>query len=232
MPIMEPGGHDAIELVAALILVIGGAFFTALSLRTRSSAPGSAAVRPIGRADPAPRPTRPSDTSAAADDGATPSVDRSLVLVMAGLSAGAAIIHLVAAPGHYAEIGDLASGFVAAAIFQAMWVRWCLAGPSRRTIAVGIAGNLAIVAAWAWSRIVGLPVGEMAGVPEPIGYPDAASIVFELALVAGLVVRLLGLDRAISRRPAARTLASVAVVPVVGLVLVLTSLASIAIATG
>ncbi len=79
---------------------------------------------------------------------------------------------------------------------------------------------------------VGLPVGELAGTPEPMGYPDVASVVFELLLVAGLIVRWLGLDGVLSRRPAARTIASVAVVPAIGLVLVLTSLATLAIATG
>ena len=214
---MDHLSHDSVERLAALILVIGGAMFIVLSLRTRPVRPGSAAS---------------SISNVPRGAAATPSVRRSLVLVMAGLSAGAAVIHLVAAPSHYAEIGDLAAGFVAAAAFQAGWIRWCLAGPSKRTVLIGIAGNLAIVAAWAWTRTVGLPVGEFAGAPEPVGYPDTASVVFELLLVAGLLVRHLGIDLALSRRAAVRTLASVAVVPVIGLVLVFTALATVAITTG
>ncbi len=132
MPSMEPGGHESIELIAALILVIGGAIFTLRALVMRSGHRGSAASSSPG--------TGPSDVDRdrARSQSATPSVGRSLVLVMAGLSAGAAFIHLAAAPGHFAEIGDLAGGFVAAALFQGLWIRWCLAGPSRRTMAVGI----------------------------------------------------------------------------------------------
>jgi hypothetical protein len=216
---MDHLSHDSVERIAALILVVGGAIFTALSLRMRPARSGSAVVaddRPGGG---------PANPAVAAAD-----VRRTLVIILAGLSAGAAIIHLAAAPSHYREIGDLAAGFVVAAAFQAAWIRWCLAGPSRSTIAIGIAGNLAIVAAWTWTRTIGLPVGAFAGSPEPVGYPDAASVVFELLLVAGLVVRWLEIDVALSRRSLVRAVASVAVVPVVGLVLVLTSLATIAIA--
>jgi hypothetical protein len=215
---MAAGGHDALELLAALILVIGGAILVAQSLRMRAvgSHPVAAPADPAG-----------------AGSGVTPTVGRSIALILAGLSGGAAIIHLAAAPGHYAEIGDLATGFVVAAAFQGLWVRWCLAGPSQRTIVVGIAGNLAIVAAWAWTRTVGLPIGDLAGMPEPVGFPDGASVAFELALVAGLAGRWLGLHgRAAPSLPAARMLASIAVVPALGLVLVLTSLATVAIASG
>ncbi|MEO5940551.1 MAG: hypothetical protein ABIZ72_06230 [Candidatus Limnocylindrales bacterium] len=211
---MTPNPMDQLALaadgpLAALILVIGGGIFLAIAARQRwhRATDPTAATRP-------------------------PSIRRSLAVIMAGLSAGAAIIHLAAAPAHFGEIGDLASGFVVAAIFQAIWIRWCLAGPSRGTALVGIAGNLAIVAAWAWTRTVGLPFGELAGTPEPAGYPDVASVVFELLLIAGLVGRLRNVDIAASRRRGVRLAASIALVPVLGLVLVLTSLATVAIASG
>jgi hypothetical protein len=218
---MDHLSHDSVERIAALILVIGGAVFTVMALRMRPARIASAIVADDraggGRVNPA---------TAAAD------VRRTLVIILAGLSAGAAVIHLAAAPSHYREIGDLAAGFVVSAAFQAAWIRWCLAGPSRATIAIGLAGNLAIVAAWAWTRTIGLPVGEFAGSPEPVGFPDGASVVFELLLVTGLVIRSLEIDIALSRRSAVRAIVSVAVVPVVGLVLVLTSLATVAIASG
>jgi hypothetical protein len=214
---MDHGGHDAIGLIAALVLVIGGGFFVVRAYRTRPAPAGPAAsVAPL----PSPVPTAGLD------------VERSLGVVLAGLSAGAAVIHLAAAPSHYLEIGDLASGFAFAAAFQASTVRWWLAAPTRRTILIGIAGNLAIVVAWLFTRTVGLPVGPFAGGPEPIGYPDGASVAFELLLVAGLAARSFGLDRALSGRRLVRELGAVLVVPVVGLVLVLTSLATVAIATG
>jgi hypothetical protein len=202
--------------------VIGGAIFTAIALRTRPVHPGPIAFEAI------PASAGASATVAAA----TSAVRRTLVIAIAGLSAGAAVIHFAAAPSHYAEIGDLAAGFVASAAFQALWIRWCLAGPSRGTMVVGIVGNLAIVAAWTWTRTVGLPNGPLAGTPEPIGYPDSASVAFELLIVAGLVIRLLDLDLALARRSVVRAIASVAVVPVLGLVMILTSLAMVAITQG
>ena len=214
---MDHLSHDPVEHLAALILLVGGAIFIAVGLRARSGRRGSGALAAA----------RPAGGSAAR---------RSFAVNLAGLSAGAAVIHLVAAPAHYAEIGDLASGFVLAAAFQALWIRWLLAGPSHRTIAIGIAGNLAIVAAWVWSRTVGLPIGELAGMPEPIGFPDGASVAFELLLVGGLVIASLvdrlAPGRSVVRRANLAAAASIAIVPVLGLVLVLTSLATVAIASG
>lgn len=218
--------HQAVERLAAMILVVGGAIFIVLSLRARPVRPGSSAS--------VARDQRPATDPG---DGGPPPVDRSLAVILAGLSGGAAVIHLVAAPSHYAEIGDLAAGFVVAALFQAAWIRWCLAGPGPTAVRIGIAGNLAIVAAWAWARTIGLPLGELAGSPEPVGYPDAAAVAFELVLVAGLALRSQiagpgGLGDVVARRAGLRTAASIAIVPVVGIVLVLTSLATVAIASG
>ncbi len=222
---MDHNSHEAVEQLAALILAIGGAIFIALSLKRRPIQPGSAVS------------LAPRERRAASDvSGGPPPVGRSVDIILAGLSAGAAVIHLVAAPSHYAEIGDLASGFVLAAIFQFAWIRWCLAGPGPKAVTIGIAGNLAIVAAWTWSRTIGLPIGELAGSPEPVGYPDAASVAFELLLVAGLAIRSVagrfGFHGDGARQVGFRTMASVALVPIVGLVLVLTSLATVAIASG
>jgi hypothetical protein len=211
---MDHAGHEIVEQLAALILVVGGAIFVALSFRTRPARPGPAASAP----------TVPAAAMADAGD--------PLIPIMAWLSAGAAVIHLVAAPAHDAEIGDLAAGFVVAAAFQFLWIRWCLAGPSVRAIAVGIAGNGAIVVAWLVTRTIGLPIGPWAGSPEPVGYPDAASVVFELLLIALLAARGLRLDRRVASASPFRTVAAVAVVPVIGIVLLLTSLATVAIASG
>ena len=216
MPGLGHGGHDAVMLIAAAVLVIGGAIFIALSFRTRPARSGPAAF----------------DVS---ETGGSPSVRCSLVQIMAGLSAGAAVIHLVAAPHHYGEIGDLAAGFLVAAAFQAGWTVACLSGPlgpSRRVMAIGMIGNLAIVLAWLYTRTIGLPIGPFAGSAEPVGFPDGASVVFELLLVVALVIRWRDLDLVVSRRAFARTAASIAVVPFVSLVIVLTSLATVAVASG
>jgi len=216
MPDMGHAGHETIEVIAAVLIVIGGAIFMVLSFRTRPARSGPAAF-------PVPPPTpRDADSTAA----------RSLALIMAGLSGGAAVIHLAAAPSHYAELGDLGAGFLVSAAFQAWWALRCLAGPSRRAIDLGIVVNLGIVAAWAWTRTAGLPMGEFAGRAEPIGFPDGASVAFELLLVALLVARRLRVRLVLERRAVGGSLAAVAVVPVLSLVVLLTSLATVAIAEG
>jgi hypothetical protein len=214
MPGLGHGGHDTLMLLAAAVLVTGGALLIAISFRARPAQSEAGA------------------STGSEPGGPLPSVRRSLVLVLAGLSAGAAVIHLVAAPNHYDEIGDLAAGFLIAAAFQTWWAVACLDGPSRRTLAIGFLGNVAIVVAWLYTRTIGLPVGPFAGSAEPIGLPDGASVVFEMLLVGGIVAMWRNVDLALSRRTGARTIASIAVVPLVGLVIVLTSLATVAVATG
>ena len=209
MEAMDHGSHLAIHLVAAVVLLTCGSAFIVASWFQRSIAPSP------GR--------QPHPVAA---------VGRSIALILAALSGGAAVIHLAAAPGHYGEIGDLATGFLVAAVFQGVWARAVLGGLSRRTVAWGIAGNAALVVAWAYTRMIGLPIGEFAGRPEPVGVPDAASVAFELLLIAGLIVTGMGVHIGPTRRSAARTLASIAVVPVVGLVVVMTSLSTVAIASG
>jgi hypothetical protein len=204
-------GHELLHMVAAVVLTLGGAAFVFASIRWRSISSRSPATEPPAAG-----------------------VGRSLTVMVAGLSAGAAVIHLAAAPHHYEEIGDLGAGFLAAAVFQGVWAVVCLSvpsGPSARTRSLGIVVNAAIVLAWAYTRTVGLPVGPFAGSPEPIGFPDAASVTFELLLIAGLLaVRSRSFDAEPPR--AARTIASIAVVPVLGLTILATSLATVAIASG
>jgi len=221
MPDMAHGGHAAIETIAAAVIVVGGAIFTWLSYRTRRARRGPAASVLAG--------WEASD----ADPRRTPAAIR----IVAGLSAGAAVIHLVAAPGHYQELGDLGAGFLVASAFQGWWATRAWTAVSPRLATVGIVVNVAILAAWAWTRTVGLPLGEFAGGAEPVGFPDAACAAFEIALVGLLVFRRfsdLPARGALEARwrTAGRSLASIAVVTTLGLVLVVTSLATYAIANG
>jgi hypothetical protein len=208
-------GHDAIMAIAALVLCGGGAIFLVAAGWLRLRQPMAAGR--ISRRD----------ATAPTAGAASP-----LTTMLVALSIGAAVIHLAAAPGHYIELGDLGAGFVVAAALQVVWARAALRGPSRRTVWLGVTINAAIVLLWAWTRSVGLPVGPAAGSPEPIGLPDAASTVFEVLLLVGLAAQLLVAARPTGRAPLARALGSIAVVPVLGLVLVTTSLATVAIASG
>jgi hypothetical protein len=219
MPEMAHGGHAAIETIAAAVIVVGGAIFTWLSYRTRPAPRGPAASVFAGRN--------------VGDVGG----ELALIRILAGLSAGAAVIHLVAAPGHYQELGDIGAGFLVAAAFQGWWATRAWTAVSRRIAILGIVVNIAILAAWAWTRTIGLPIGEFAGGPEPVGFPDAACGAFEIALVALLLCRWIAALPApggvhAQSQTLGRSLASIAVVPTLGLVLVVTSLATYAIANG
>ena len=111
-------------------------------------------------------------------------------LVAAGLSLGAAAIHLAAGAEHVEALGDLGLGFYWAALFQAATAFALLGRASRRVIWITIAGNVAILSAWTWSRIVGLPT--VLGGPESIGLADAIASVLQAALVTLLAIRLRG----------------------------------------
>ena len=217
----DGAAHELIHWITALVLVVGGALFLAAAalqrfrpgwLSDRRRAAGAGMGRNLAPAEP---------------------VDRSVIRIVAGLSLGAAAIHLAAAPHHYAEMGDFGAGFLVAGIFQAAWARAALRACSPRTTWIGIAGNVGIVIAWIVSRSIGLPVGLEPWTPEVIGLPDGAATIFELLIVAGLTARLLGLDRALVARFApVGSIAAIAVVPALGLVLLTSSLAAVAIAAG
>jgi hypothetical protein len=124
-------------------------------------------------------------------------------------SIGAGVIHLALGPEHVDELGGPGFGFYLAAILQLGWAgaavvafrpwrrvassssiggRSPRGAPARRRLAIaGIAINATILAAWAVSRLVGLPAGETPWVPEAIGRADVisaalqGSIVFTLA---------------------------------------------------
>jgi hypothetical protein len=212
------GGHDLIHWVAAAVLVPGGIVAVAISAwggRARGGGRRTAAAR----AAEAP----PQVQHEAAYAG----------IVLAGFSACAGFIHFAAAPGHFDDLGDIASGFVAAGAFQVAWAYAALSGRhrpmSRRLRAAGIVGNAAIIGAWLVARTAGVPIGHV----DPIALPDAAATSFEVLVVIGLAAALI--PAPLRRFAGGRTVAAlsaVAIVPVLGLAIVITSLAALAIAAG
>jgi hypothetical protein len=112
-------------------------------------------------------------TSTLGDDVAGPST---LGWVVAGLSTGAAVIHFAMVPGHIGDSLLDPLGFAVAGWFQ-LWVAGAaLTGRAgRRTWIASVLGNLAITAAWVWSRTVGLPVGNHEGIVEEVGAIDLAA---------------------------------------------------------
>ena len=156
-------------------------------------------------------------------------------MLLASLSIGAAVIHLAAAPGHFVELGDLGAGFLVAAVFQSAWAKGALADRSPRWAWLGIAGNVAIIVAWTWTRTIGLPLGPGgAGVPEAVRLPDGVSTGFEVLIVAGLAARLGGIETTVLRRLAMvrRSLVTATLMPTLGLILLTTTVATVQVAAG
>jgi hypothetical protein len=208
--------HDLLHLTAAVVLSGVGGLFVLASWRERrrAVAAGRTGATLVDRIAPA------------SADSPKASMPAATAVLGAVLAIAAAAIHLAAAPAHIEELGALGWGFVLAAVLGAAWaLAWGIA--QTRGIAVaGIAIHAPIVVAWAVTRTLGLPLGPEAGVPEPVGVPDAAATLFELLLVALLAVRATGvglrLGGAIRRAP---SLAPIALVPAVGVVFLATTLA-------
>ena len=122
---------------------------------------------------------------------------RGLERTAACLSAFAGLIHLAAGPAHLDEWWAYGLFFFLAAAAQAtyalvLWTRgvegwggWPIV--RGKVYLAGVAMTLAIIALWAVSRTVGVPVGPARSGPEGIGALDAASKVVEAALVAVLL---------------------------------------------
>jgi hypothetical protein len=76
-------------------------------------------------------------------------------------------------------------------------VRW----PQPWLVRLGIVGNLALIALWAWTRTIGIPfVGPGAGEVEPVSALDVVAKVVEGGLIALLIVLLWQLGRRWRRR--------------------------------
>lgn len=121
-----------------------------------------------------------------------PELSLSLRSLLAGLSVAAGAIHLVMVGSHAeASVGD-GLQFALAGWFQIGLAFWLFARPTRVALAVGLAGNLAFLAAWVVSRTVGLPWGAHAGVAEEVGRVDLLAAVAEAGIVllcAALLLR-------------------------------------------
>lgn len=132
----------------------------------------------------------PAADAACSPEAAPPAGDalrvRSQALVtLAMLSVAAGVIHAVAMVDHFDHYWLYGVFFLVITYAQALWGIWVYRHPqSRRVLAAGAAGNLAIVAVWIVSRTVGVPVGPDTWSPERIGAMDVVATVDQLALAA------------------------------------------------
>lgn len=122
---------------------------------------------------------------ASRSSGSTPG----LAYILAGLMAGAGAIHFAMAPAHAGEDLIETLGFAAAAWFQFAIAGLILARrTSRNLYSVAVIGNLLLIGLWAWSRLVGLPVGAHAGEADAVGGVDLLTVTLQAgAIVVALV---------------------------------------------
>ena len=124
-----------------------------------------------------------------------------LRFAVAVASAGAAAIHFAVIDQHFAEYWLFGVFFVVVALAQLGWVVAVVSNPTRMVYVVGALGNALIAVTWVVSRTSGLPFGPEAGEPEPVGIADVVSTAFEVAVVAGTLLLLRGIERRRSWEP-------------------------------
>jgi hypothetical protein len=97
-----------------------------------------------------------------------------LPLVVIG-SLVAAAVHLVVMPEHFEES-------TLYGVFFAGWVAW---RPAPGLLRAGIAGNATIVALWAYTRAIEVPLGPGRGSTESVGGLDVLATFAEVTVVLG-----------------------------------------------
>jgi hypothetical protein len=129
----------------------------------------------------------------------TATLDTALV-VRAGTCAallGAAVVHLTVVADHYEAWPPAGLFFVALLLLEGFLAAGVAVAWGRGIAALVLASSLGTLAVWALSRTFGLPVGPQAfQAREPVGVPDLACVVLEVA--AALLVTPWVLS---SRRP-------------------------------
>lgn len=199
--------HELVETAAAIVLVIAGLVFVPASLwlYLHRAAPDSRRVAaqagPVGI-----------------------SVDQTLILGAAALSFGAAAIHFAAVGPHLEEFAPYAYAFAILGVAQVVLGVGLVRGWPR-TVELSIVVSLAVVAVWVVSRTVGLPFGPEPWHSEEIGIADIVASAFEIGLVALLAVRRLTARVPSSRLAPLRESAYALLVPVSGLIGLITLLA-------
>ena len=114
------------------------------------------------------------------DDEQIPTV----ALVAAALSVGAAVVHAIVTPPHLTQAVLYGVFFAALTVAQLGWAVLVVVHPKGWVLAAGAVGNIAVVALWAVTRTVGIPLGAAAGQREGVGVLDTSCCLLELGVVA------------------------------------------------
>ena len=137
------------------------------------------------------------------------------------LSLGAAGIHFAVLGSHFQEWWGYGVFFAVVASLQALWALAMVHSPGRWLYWAGAVGNAGIIAAWAVTRTVGIPIGPSSGEVEKAGFIDLLSVGFQ-ALIVVVCVAMASQRQIATRRFPAAALWTATVVVAVG-VMALTS---------
>jgi hypothetical protein len=108
-----------------------------------------------------------------------------LVVVLALASFGSSITHAAVGPEHLREAAAFGVFFVVAAALQAAWAVLVIRRADPLLLAIGAAGNSAVLVLWAITRTVGLPIGPQIWHPEAVSAPDLFASLLEVTIIVG-----------------------------------------------
>lgn len=112
-----------------------------------------------------------------------------LRVVAAGGLAVAAGAHFAAFPAHRGEGVATAGFFIVVAVTQLATALAVTRGWGAALRLGVVAGNLSVLALWAWSRTVGIPFGSHAGMAEAVVPLDLAAAGAQVVAVAAVLMR-------------------------------------------
>ncbi|MEA2381309.1 MAG: hypothetical protein QOH72_1280 [Solirubrobacteraceae bacterium] len=113
------------------------------------------------------------------------------VLVSGLLSLTAGWIHFAFVSSHWENWWAYGAFFLGAGAFQSLLAPALLRWPGSWTALIGIAGNVAIIGMYLWSRIYAIPLGPHKGVLERVTTVDLACTAAEVLLV-GVLLAIVG----------------------------------------
>jgi hypothetical protein len=105
------------------------------------------------------------------------------VLVAAAASLGAGLIHALVTPAHFSEDPIYGVFFAATAAVQLAWAVHVVRRPDRRLLQAGGTANVLLIALWAQTRLLTIPLGVAAGTRESAGVLDVTCVLLELLVV-------------------------------------------------
>lgn len=103
---------------------------------------------------------------------------------------GAAAIHFIETPSHFAEDALYGWFFVFMGVGQSIGALLLLVKPRRLLYGAVAMGNLAIVSLWVVTRTIGVPLGPQVGNVESARVADVTATAFELVAICGSIFLL------------------------------------------